>query len=78
MKEEEDHELRRLTEVLRAMSAAAQNPEQLEALRMGAAAMNLVAMEGRWQDLAELNSSLTPEMEQQLRMIGLNLDGRKS
>jgi len=78
LKEEEDKELRRLTEVLRAMSAAAQNPEQLEALRMGAAALNLVAMEGRWEDLAGLNSSLTREMKKQLRAIGLKLGDRKS
>jgi len=74
----QEKELRRLTEALRLMTGLARQPEQVEALRKGAAALGLVFTKGLWKELEELNGPLTDEMRQHLREMGLDPERKQS
>jgi len=78
MSEAHDRELRRLTEVLRHMATAAGSPEQVEALRKGAAALYQVFAKGSWQELEAMNGPMTEEMMDHLRQMGLDPERAKS
>ena len=78
MSESQEKELRRLTEALRLMTGPATEPEQVDALRKGAAALSLVFMKGLWEELEELNGPLTDEMKPQLRELGLDPERKRS
>ena len=73
-----DKELRRLTDALRNMAAAAESPEQVEALRKGAAALCLILAKGAWQELEDVNGPMTEEMREHLRQMGLDPEAVKS
>ena len=60
------------------MTGVAREPEQVEALRKGAAALGRVFMKGMWKELEELNGPLTDEMNQHLRELGLDPDRKQS
>ena len=72
MSEAHDKDLRRLTETLRQMATVAESPEQLDALRKGAAALCLIFAKGSWQELVDLNGPMTEAMKDHLRRMGLN------
>jgi len=78
MSEAHDKDLRRLTEALRQMATVAESPEQVEALRKGAAALCLIFAKGSWQELEDLNGPMTKEMKDRLRQMGLNPEWSKS
>ena len=78
MSEAHDKDLRRLTEALRQMATVAESPEQVEALRKGAAALCLIFAKGSWQELEELDGPMTEEMIELLRRMGLNPERAKT
>jgi hypothetical protein len=71
MSGDDEKELRRLTDQLRVMASSAESPEQVEALRQGAAALCLVFSSGSWQELKDFNGPLTEEMKVRLRKMGI-------
>ena len=77
MSGERETELRRLTEILHLMAVGTKDPQQIEALRKGAAALGLVFTNGLWQELAELEGPLTEEMREHLGRLGLDPGGRR-